>query len=559
MLFGKMSAMSARMKVILFAFVTVALFLTIKLFYLQVLSAANLSKSAASQRYYSSVVEVPRGDILDRNGIQLTNREIKYTVALKTLDMSKYDIDGANVILPEIARILNADETRLFEQLSESRPVLIAADRQKAEALLSLETDCISVIYSLDRYGKGSVAKHVIGYLNKKDQAGQAGIEKHFEDVLKESTSKRIGIIKDAGNNPVKGKGYKIIDGSTDTRLLNVKLTIDYHIQKIVEDAAKKAGITGAVVVEDVNTGDIVAMASFPDFDQSDVVSYLYNMDKPLYNRATAAYNPGSVFKIITAAVFIESGINQDDMYYCNGSIKAGGNTFKCTSYEEGGHGLLNMELAFAHSCNTYFINYALKSGYRNLINMASEFGLGRLTGIGRQGVAEEKGNLPDAGAYYSSGDIANISIGQGAVLATPLQIADIVATIANGGIKNRINIVDSILDRNGNKVRDIRVDEGSRILPKSTVTKLKDLMEAVTIYGTGQEANIMKYGGAAGKTGSAQTGKPDVVHAWFAGYFPLNEPKYSMVVLAENGKYGGKTAAPVFAEIASQIMEKGY
>jgi peptidoglycan glycosyltransferase/penicillin-binding protein 2 len=143
--------------------------------------------------------------------------------------------------------------------------------------------------------------------------------------------------------------------------------------------------------------------------------------------------------------------------------------------------------------------------------------------------------------------------------MATPVQIADVVATIANGGIKNRINIVDSILDKTGNKVRIIRVDEGQRILSKSTCSKLKDLMESVTAYGTGQAAALREYGGAAGKTGSAQTGNKDVVHAWFAGYFPLSEPKYSMVVLAENGKYGGTTAAPIFAEIAAKIMGKGY
>ena len=119
------------------------------------------------------------------------------------------------------------------------------------------------------------------------------------------------------------------------------------------------------------------------------------------------------------------------------------------------------MEKAFAVSCNSYFINLCQKTGYRNLIEMAQKFGLGQETGIGSQGIAEARGSLPPKDSYYSRADIANLSIGQGMLLATPLQVADMVATVANGGIRNRVNIVDSIIDSDGNIIKNLRVKEG--------------------------------------------------------------------------------------------------
>lgn len=246
--------------------------------------------------------------------------------------------------------------------------------------------------------------------------------------------------------------------------------------------------------------------------------------------------------------------------YYCEGAVNVNGLIFKCHSYFEGGHGYIDMEKAFAVSCNSYFINLCQKTGYRNLIEMAQKFGLGQETGIGSQGIAEARGSLPPIDSYYSQADIANLSIGQGMLLATPLQVADIVATVANGGIRNRVNIVDSIIDSDGNVIKNLRVKEGRRIISKDTADTIKDLMEAATSsYGTGTDAVVGYYGGAGGKTGSAETGSPDVVHAWFAGYFPAKNPRYSIAVFAENGKYGGKVAAPVFAEIARNMIEKGY
>ncbi len=542
-----------RVTIILYSFTVLFLILALRVLFLQLFEADSLSRAASAQRTASSSIEKPRGNIVDRNGISFTNRTRKYTAVLQPLYFS-----GNDDLLETICDILRLDLDTLKKEIrNKTRPVLVEIDEARKENLLALDINGVSVIHSLKRYDSGSIARHIVGYLNKSDEIGQAGAEKLFEDALQDNNSSSIEVITDAGRNLVEGLGYRITKESADAGLLDVKLTLDYHIQRIVEDVMLKNNVTGAVVVEEVNTGDIAAIASKPDFNQNSVEEYLHSPGNELFNRAIAAYNLGSVFKIIDIAAFLENGGTVNNDFFCTGSVKAGNNIFKCSSAN--GHGQLDLEAAFAVSCNSYFITMGMETGYKELVTTAGKFGLGQYTGIYGQGIGEAKGNLPSADSYYSQGDIANLSIGQGVMMATPLQAADIAATIANGGIKNRVNIIDSIIDRDGNKINDLKIKEGRRIVKKETADTIKQLMEAVTDFGTGTAARLDLYGGAAGKTGSAETGNKDVVHAWFAGYFPRKEPRYSIAVLVENGQYGGRVAAPIFAEIAEEIMKKGY
>lgn len=588
--------MHAKRVLLLGGIITSLFFLLIGRFlHIQLFNAQKLAGSAFKQRLSNINVERIRGNILDRNGIPFTNRDRKYLAFIKTADMPEPGLEREKV-----CEILDMDVSMMDSLVASGKPSLFEIDEEAAGAIRQMGVDWVTILNSLDRYGKDGLAKHVVGYLSKKDRVGQAGIEKAYENVLKNGPAYIIGTVTDATKNPIKGLGYRI-KGMDTGEMLNVRLTLDYHVQKIVEEAMDNNGISGAVVVEDVLTGDILAMASRPDFDQEAVENYLDSDGNELFNKAVAAYNLGSVFKIVDVAAFLE---NQDTsggitngghvagdgfyyntpvspgntysyslypygpydiytrnwQYYCEGAVNVNGLIFRCHSYFEGGHGYLDMEKAFAVSCNSYFINLSLKTGYRKLIEMARKFGLGEVTGIAGQGIAEAPGSLPPVDSYYSQADIANLSIGQGALLATPLQVADMVATVANGGIRNRVNIADSIVDSNGNIVKNLRVKEGRRIISKETADTIRDLMEAATSsYGTGTDAVAGYYGGAGGKTGSAETGNPDVVHAWFAGYFPARNPRYSIAVFAENGKYGGKIAAPVFAEIARNMIEKGY
>ena len=583
--------------------------LIIRVAIIQFVPDRSLEEAAFRQRVSSTAIERIRGNILDRNDIPFTNRKEKYSALIKTAYMPQSDAERKKV-----CDALGVDVKVLDGQTSKSKPFLVETDKAGHDAVLELNVDWISMINSVERYDDSALAKHVIGYLNRSDQIGQAGIEKAYEKILMDNAVFEIGTVTDAAKKPIKGFGYKLKNWSTGNKKLNVKLTLDYYVQKIVEEAMENGGISGAVVVEDVVTGDILAMASKPDFDQDAVEKYLDSSGKELFNKATAAYNLGSIFKVIDAAAYFENrdtiiigedksgkdngddppdlesadeyrffdgysyglkpfenelydfgvynryhGFNDMDHYYCTGAVNINGLTFKCYSYYQGGHGDVDLEKAFALSCNSYFIELCQKIGYKKMIDMAKKFGLGSKTGITEQGVAEAAGNLPDLNTYYSSADIANLAIGQGVMLATPLQVADLTATVANGGIKNTVNIVDSIVDSNGNIIEKIKKSEGERIISKDTSNKIRELMEAVTLNGTGTEAVMGYYGGAGGKTGSAETGSEEIVHAWFAGYFPAAEPRYSIAVFAEDGRLGGKSAAPVFAEIAKGMLEKGY
>ena len=593
--------------------------LIIRVAIIQFFSTRALTEAAFEQRLSNTRIEKLRGNILDRNGIPFTNREQSYTAFIKPSVMPDSESTREKACIA-----LGIDPTLLSELSAKSKPFLIKTDKAGSEEVLKLDTEWISILKSLDRYDDNALARHVIGYLNNKDQVGQTGIEKKFENELRNHSVFEIGTVTDAVKKPIKGLGYRVKSLSEDKKL-NVRLTLDYHIQKLVEDAMDRNGISGAVVVEDVVSGDILSIASRPDFDQNAVENYLESDGNELFNKATAAYNLGSVFKIIDAAAFFQNeesifllegfnlqapyggysygnnyysnyygsnsfgvdygalyadnsyagapnadapnddtpytrkGFSDPEHYYCSGAVDIGSLVFRCSSYYEGGHGEINMERAFAVSCNSYFIELSRKTGYSNLIEMAQKFGLGSKTGISRQGVNEAKGSLPDIDKNYSQADIANLAIGQGVLLASPLQVADMVATVANGGIKNSINIVDAVVDNQGRVVKQIRNDYGQRIISKESAEKIKDLMEAVTSYGTGMEAIMGYYEGAAGKTGSAETGSNGVVHAWFAGYFPASEPRYSIAVFVENGRLGGKVAAPVFAEIARGMLKLGY
>ncbi|HEX9062395.1 MAG TPA: penicillin-binding transpeptidase domain-containing protein [Clostridia bacterium] len=545
---------------ILFAtFFTMLILLIVRLGYLQLLTFKDLSKAATSQRVSDREVDISRGDIEDRNGIPLTNRTVKTSVVLMPLY-----IRGKQVVIDEICTTLNQDPVRLTKDINAmSEPIIIEAYEDSARKLLSQNLGGISVVHSLERYDENAVAKHILGYVSSIDKKGLSGIEKKYDNILKSNNPDELRVVTDAKDNLIKGIGYRVIKGGNREKDLNVKLTLDYHIQKAIEDVMNKKTITGAVIVEDVVTGDILGIASKPDFYQLRVGDYLESSKKELFNRAVGAYNLGSVFKIVDVACCFEYGIDTYNDFNCNGSIMVGDRQYKCSSYESGGHGVLNLDGAFAKSCNPYFIKLGIDLGPKRLLDMAGKFGFGKATGVNEQGIDESAGVLPQLKSTLTDGDTANISIGQGNLMATPLQVVDMVATVANGGIKNRVNIVDSIVDSNGKAVNKIRMNKGERIISKSTSDKIKKLMEEVVSDGTGKRAGINQYGGAGGKTGTAETGEVQngekVVQAWFAGYFPVGDPRYSMVVFVENGKSGAEAAAPVFGEIASGIMSKGY
>lgn len=547
-----------RNKILLTVFTLSIMLLILRVVYIQLILGEKLFIQATAQKVSNLPIDVPRGDILDRNLIPLTSRKKKIDVVIQPLYLKDNDSDLLN-----ISNILELNFNEINRQVQICKePIKIRADESKKDLLIKERVHGISFIYSLERYDDNTPAKHVLGYLNKIDMTGETGLEKAYENYLKQDSKSSVGVITDAKDNPLKGFGYRFINSGEKNEKLNVKLTIDYNIQKTAEDVMDRYNLKGAVVIEEVKSGDIVSMVSKPDYNPNEVEKYLESPDKELFNRAVASYNLGSIFKIIDLASAYSKNIDPSMYYYCPGYVVLGDKEFRCSAFGRGGHGLIDLHEAFASSCNPYFIELGIRVGPKNIIDTASKFGFGRITGIDAQGVEESAGNLPTPDSF-TYGDTANISIGQGDVLATPLQVADMVATIANGGIKNEVNIVDSLVDSKGNTVKVIKKNKGERIIDKEVCDKIKQLMEEVTVSGTGTRANLSEYGGAGGKTGSAETGQyingEKVVHAWFAGYFPRLDPKYSVSVFIEDGKSGGTIAAPVFEEIAKTILKKGF
>ena len=329
---------------------------------------------------------------------------------------------------------------------------------------------------------------------------------------------------------------------------------------KLAEGLSEKMVPSGAVAIVDILNGDVLVLASRPGFNPDDISAWLTDERQPLFNRAIAGYTPGSIFKIITTAAALEQGYDPSKTFDCPGFVTIGEQTFKCWSYNSGGHGTVDLKNGFAQSCNSYFIQMGIQLGGKKMTDTAREFGLGSVTGLSAQLISEYEGLLPSNDDLQGDGNLANLAMGQGKILVTPLQGAGMAATIANGGIRNTMNIVDCILNKDGDIIRDLKKKEWKRVISKETAEKLMDMMEATVENGTGQRADIRGYGGSAGKTGSAETGFVEdgrrILHAWFTGYFPYIEPRYAMCVFVEDGTGGGTSAAPVFAEIAARIME---
>ena len=551
--------MFKRIRILLFVFLAIFVCLLIRLFYIQIVEGNSFSKAASAQRMSNVQIESARGDFIDRNGITLTSRTPKITAVLKPALLREQP-----QAIEQICQAIGLDTEQTKDDIQRlNTPILAEIDQETKALLTGMNLEGISFVNSLNRYNTDTKAKHLLGYLNKVDKVGSDGLEKLFEKTLNYGGEDSIAVITDGNNDLLSGLGYRIIkEEDKKNSKLDIKLTIDYHIQDIIEQALEKRGLTGAIVVENVKNGDIVAMCSKPDFDPNDIEKYLSNNKRPLFNRAVAQYDIGSVFKLVDLAAIFEQQPNYNMVFNCPGYIQVADTEFKCSSYSKGGHGTIDINSALAISCNAYFINMSLDLGAQEIISMCDKFGLGQNTGLSKQGINEARGVITPLSEIRNPGDLANISIGQGGILATPVQIADLVATIANGGIKNNINVVDCVVNGNGDKIRDLKEVNQKRVISNATAERIMSLMEGVISNGTGKQANLDGYGGAGGKTGSAETGQyvdgEKIIQAWFAGYFPAKEPKYSVAVFIEDGKSGGTAAAPIFSEIGVEIMKKG-
>jgi peptidoglycan glycosyltransferase/penicillin-binding protein 2 len=546
---------SKRVRIFTILFISFLFAMTVKFFVLGVIRGEEFEQAARKQRVTGTSIEKDRGLIFDRNMIPLTNRSVKVVACLIPERLKNY-----KDAVKDVAELCNVSQSKALASLEGTLPVFLEVDNSRRELLSQKYGDLIPFIMITNRYDSGSVASHITGYIREADEIGETGLEKYYNDIISSDSRKAVIAVSDAKNQPIKGFGYVLAQrGDTSKKPMNIKLTLDFRIQKICEKILKDKGVSGAVVVQDIASGDLLAMASSPDFDRNNVSEYLLSEKNELINKATSAYNIGSVFKIVVAAKALEMGAEYNYSYYCSGSYEVGELEFKCHSYKTGGHGILDLKGAMAQSCNAYFIDLGLELGMDNILEMANRLGFGQTTGIMNQGISENAGNLP-TGEFYSSGDVANMSIGQGEVLVTPVQIANMLTTIANGGVQMTPNIVEGICDDDGKITDSIKKESRTRVMKVSTAQELHGMLSDVVMSGTAQGLQRYFLNGAAGKTGSAETGRYDdggkqIVHSWFGGYFPESSPKYTISVFVENGVTLSIPATEVFGEIAQEIV----
>lgn len=525
--------------------------LIVRLGYIQIVKASEYSEKAHKQRTLAVSIERLRGDILDRNGIPFTKgKERSYLLLFPGL--LHEDESVVNIIHAMTG--MSKDD---IMQISRINTPYIKKEILRSVVQWEIDIESgkypgIMILRERTRYDNTSLARHVIGYLNKSDMTPVAGIEKEYNEYLNSNSSMIMYAVTDARKHVIPGVGFKII-GEPKT-YYNVQLTLDYHIQEALEDALDKDGGRGGGVVIDVNTGDILAMASRPNFDQNDVLASI-NKDDSLWSVPSVAFPPGSIFKIIVAAAALEAGIcDGDTPYTCTGEITINGVTYSCHP-NIGGLGEITMREAFAYSCNDAFIKLAQELGGEKIIEMAKRLGFGSSLDIG---MMNESGRLPDKAEYAGAG-IGNLAIGQGKVEATPLQVANMISIIANDGVRKNIGLINGLTSQKGEIVRDTRVEEqATRVLSPEVAEELKQWMRSATEYGTGIGANSLSIGGTAGKTGTPQiAGDPNAkYYGWFAGFFPVDQPQYAIAILSREESSGGTRAAAIFRETAEAIYK---
>lgn len=539
-----------RILIIGFFFFFIIMLLVTRLFFVQVIKCQEYSKKAVQQRLMNISIGTDRGNIYDRNLISFTGREKKkYIIAYPSFI---YDIDATSSIISKAACISKEYVEKRIRSNTEPIEFLYSSEKNEYFDLMEKgRLKGVIVVEKKQRYSETSLCRHLIGYISKMDKKGEMGIEKSMNNYLTGGSSGVIAVV-DSSKNIIPGLGFRKVEASLYK--LNIKLTLDYHIQKIVEDLLKKYNVNGSITIMDIKNGDILAMASHPDFDQNNVQNYINSSGEELINKAVWAYDLGSVFKTVVAAAALESNkIDLFKKYLCEGSINVGNSSIQCSTIKTHENKEITMQEAFALSCNTTFVKIGMELGEEAILNMAKNLGFGEKLCFE---VFEEKpGYIPK----LKEEGIANISIGQGKIQVTPLQVTAMMATIANNGISNNPRLVDELVNDDGVTIKKLERSKPQLVLSPSTAFVLKEMLKKVTIYGTGKAANIDSLGGSSGKTGTAQTGINfgKVTHGWFSGFIPSIEPQYAITVFINDGKSGGDFAAPIFKEVAEEILYK--
>lgn len=578
------------------ALLVLALFgvLILRLWFLQLVQGEDLKRR--SERNRIRVQELPpwRGKILDRHGIVLVDNRPTFN-----LMAVPEDIPQPEVLARRLASLLKMEEKTLRAHLEKAQHLGLHQVRLKGhlswEEMALVETykaelpGVFVLVAARREYPFGTLASHTLGYLGEiteaqlksgrypsykmGDDLGRCGIEAAWEEYLRgERGYRRLEV-------DAYGRELGQLEQKLSTLGANVYLTLDVHLQQEAEAILK--GHNGALVALDPRNGRILALASSPGFSPAAFEQGLspqqwkaLSEDKnhPLMNRAIMGqFPPGSTFKMVTAVAGLEEGvITPQTRILCRGSFTLGDRTFRC--WKRSGHGNVDLYQALIHSCDVYFYEVGRRLGIERLAKWSRRFGLGAPAALK---LDKEAPGLVGNPAWKSAqfrqpwheGDTVNLAIGQGYILATPLQVACMAATLANGGTLFQPQLVEKIESATGEVLhRFTPVVQGTlKAEPRHLAAVHKGLVGVVR-HGTGKQAFLPEVE-VAGKTGTAQvvstekeqTGKHlrrFQNHAWFVAYAPAGHPEVVVAVIVEHGGQGGEVAAPLAKRFLTAYLQ---
>lgn len=577
-----------RLRVALFGMVAAFVLLGLALWRIQVVNAAAYESSLHRQSMRRVRLPGGRGRILDRNGVCLADSRPSYCIAIymeelrqpgrasNTVNKIEETADRLTAVLGLPREIGRKD---IENHMHKRRPLPLLAWRDVGRVVLARWEESnarvpgsaayisgVDVFVEPIRfYPMGRLAAHALGYVGKvsaynsdepydyylPEMEGKYGVEKSLDQSLSGVAGGRLIRVDASGfkhdemleREPGLGK--------------DVALTIDAGIQRLAEGILR--GERGAAVVVDPRNGEVLALASSPTFDPNIFGSSVSATEwrglqsdegRPLFSRAVSAcYPPGSTFKPIVAFAAMESReVGETTTFDCLGHFDLGNLRFHC--WKASGHGPLGVRKALEQSCNSYFCQFGLKSGYQRIRHMAESAGFGRETGINL--VGEAAGRIPNE-AW--PGDICNISIGQGQLLVTPIQMAMFTAAIANGGYLYRPKLVLEGDPGGQMEQGDLVVRMAWSAGTLNTIRNaLRDVIQAPE--GTGKRARLEGID-MAGKTGSAEYGSKAgrKTYAWMIVFAPFSRPRYAAAIVIENAISGGLTAAPRIRQLMDGIF----
>ena len=585
--------------VVLIAFFAI---IVIRLWNLQIYHGAEYKEKAYSNRIRIQETSAPRGQIFDRRGREIVTNRPSFNVVLLRED--SHDIDD---VVKRLAPILKEDISTLWDRIREAAgtplylPVSLKEDIDW-ETLAYLENhnqDFSGIrieVKPVRVYNYGDLAANIIGYLgviSKKEleQAdrtvysgreiiGKRGLERLRESDLRGEKGRNYTEVDAKGFERQKLKSLDPLPGK------EIHLTLDAELQKIAEDMMAKADMSGAVVAMDVKTGRLLTAVSAPSIhldqfvggiSQKNWKELLDNPKNPLLNKVVQGiYPPGSTYKMVTAMAGLAAGvITKDTVMYCPGFYRFGNRTYRC--WKHSGHGSVDLRRAVGESCDVYFYQVGQKVGVDGLAEFANKVGLGKPTGVEME---NEKPGLTPTKKWkreryktkWHDGETLSVAIGQGFNLVTPLQIAVMTATLANGGQRMKPQIIEKIIDPDGKQISGFVPEMVADIgLNAQHLERVRLGMFDVVQGDRGTARKVAIKGlTIAGKTGTAQVVKlaqyrglkeADIPykfrdHAWFTCYAPTENPEIAVTVLVEHGLHGGSGAGPIARAILKEYFK---